>query len=66
MLIHIWPLPSSFAPSETPLTPSNTLIGHEGNVCSLNASSDGKTLVSGSWDKCALPLYFRAWRSFLC
>ncbi|KAL8277995.1 hypothetical protein RQP46_009627 [Phenoliferia psychrophenolica] len=57
-LIHIWPLPSSFAPSETPLTPSNTLIGHEGNVCTLNASKDGKTLVSGSWDKTA-----KVWRT---
>ncbi|KAK4703285.1 phospholipase A-2-activating protein, partial [Phenoliferia sp. Uapishka_3] len=57
-LINIWPLPSSFAPSDEPLTPSNTLIGHEGNVCSLNASSDGTTLVSGSWDKTA-----KVWRT---
>jgi phospholipase A-2-activating protein len=26
------------------------LLGHQGNVCSLDVSEDGKTFVSGSWD----------------
>jgi WD40 repeat protein len=28
-----------------------TLFGHTGGVCSLCYSSDGKRIVSGSWDK---------------
>ncbi|ORY58665.1 WD40-repeat-containing domain protein [Leucosporidium creatinivorum] len=58
-LIHVWPLPSSLAPSDTPLTPSHMLIGHEANVCALGASKDGKTIVSGSWDKTA-----KVWKDF--
>lgn len=53
-LIHVWPLPSPSSSSSTAtplLKPSNTLVGHTGNVCALGASKDGKTLVSGSWDK---------------
>ncbi len=30
---------------------SNRLVGHNGSVNSVSFSSDGKTLVSGSWDK---------------
>jgi len=26
------------------------LLGHQGNVCSLDVSEDGKAFVSGSWD----------------
>lgn len=26
------------------------LLGHAGNVCALDLSEDGQTLVSGSWD----------------
>jgi phospholipase A-2-activating protein len=33
--------------------PDFTLLGHTDNVCALNASSDGRTIISGSWDKCA-------------
>ncbi|TKA73392.1 hypothetical protein B0A49_06805 [Cryomyces minteri] len=29
------------------------LLGHAGNVCALDASEDGKTIVSGSWDTSA-------------
>ncbi|KAJ2809902.1 hypothetical protein H4S07_002989 [Coemansia furcata] len=33
--------------------PSSTLAGHTDNVCALASSSDGRVLVSGSWDKTA-------------
>ncbi|KAJ1947287.1 WD repeat protein Lub1, partial [Linderina pennispora] len=33
--------------------PVSKLTGHTDNVCALAASKDGKTLVSGSWDKTA-------------
>lgn len=26
------------------------LLGHAGNVCALDVSDDGRTIVSGSWD----------------
>jgi phospholipase A-2-activating protein len=29
------------------------LLGHEGNVCSLDVSEDGQQIVSGSWDTSA-------------
>ena len=59
-LIHAWPLPdpSTLSNADSPAsalpspTPSHTLIGHEGNVCALHVSNDGKRIVSGSWDKC--------------
>lgn len=53
-LIHAWPLPAPSAqiPStSTSLSPSHTLIGHDANVCALHVSENGKTIVSGSWDK---------------
>ena len=61
-LIQVWPLSSNAFDSTSNDTamngvpteaarPSHTLIGHEDNVCALHASSDGKVLVSGSWDK---------------
>lgn len=62
-LIHAWPLPEptklataeqSAAAIPSP-SPSHTLIGHEANVCALNVSSDGKRIVSGSWDKYVVP-----------
>ncbi|KAM0753585.1 PFU-domain-containing protein [Meredithblackwellia eburnea MCA 4105] len=52
-LIHIWPLPATHSSSSSPPTPTHTLIGHEGNVCTLHASKDSQVLVSGSWDKTA-------------
>ncbi|GAA5931392.1 WD repeat PLAP family protein [Sporobolomyces koalae] len=61
-LIHAWPLPSpsSHDPStSSALAPSHTLIGHDHNVCALNVSEDGKTIVSGSWDKTA-----KVWKDF--
>ncbi|KAJ2468558.1 WD repeat protein Lub1, partial [Coemansia sp. RSA 2337] len=33
--------------------PTSKLAGHTDNVCALAASSDGRVLVSGSWDKTA-------------
>ncbi|KAJ1855262.1 WD repeat protein Lub1 [Coemansia sp. RSA 1822] len=36
-----------------PGTPVQRLRGHTGNVCALAVSRDGRTLVSGSWDKTA-------------
>ncbi|KAJ2724552.1 hypothetical protein GGI07_001899 [Coemansia sp. Benny D115] len=45
--ILLWDLVSS--PSE----PVGRLAGHTENVCALAASSDGRTLVSGSWDRTA-------------
>ncbi|KAI7828285.1 WD40-repeat-containing domain protein [Kickxella alabastrina] len=45
-VIYLWD-PAS--PSE----PQGKLEGHTDNVCALAASSDGLTLVSGSWDKTA-------------
>ncbi|GAA5947309.1 hypothetical protein JCM3765_001619 [Sporobolomyces pararoseus] len=61
-LIHAWPLPDPSAqiPSTSPsLAPSHTLIGHDANVCALNVSEDGRTIVSGSWDKTA-----KVWKDF--
>lgn len=26
------------------------LLGHSGNICALDVSEDGRTIVSGSWD----------------
>ncbi|GAA5960503.1 hypothetical protein JCM8115_003201 [Rhodotorula mucilaginosa] len=60
-LIHAWPLPDplTLTNADSPAsalpspTPSHTLIGHEGNVCALHVSNDGKRIVSGSWDKTA-------------
>lgn len=65
-LIHAWPLPdpSTLCNADSPAsalpspTPSHTLIGHEGNVCALHVSNDGKRIVSGSWDKCVSFLLF--------
>jgi phospholipase A-2-activating protein len=38
-------------PFQSPETdPERLLIGHANNVCSLDASFDGDTLVSGAWD----------------
>ncbi|CAD0091551.1 unnamed protein product [Aureobasidium mustum] len=38
-------------PFQSPDTdPERLLIGHANNVCSLDASADGDTLVSGGWD----------------
>ena len=34
--------------------PNFSLLGHEGNVCTLDVFPDG-TIVSGSWDKCVQP-----------
>ena len=53
-LIHAWPLPAPAAQipsSSASLAPSHTLIGHDANVCALHASENGRTIVSGSWDK---------------
>ncbi|KAJ2256788.1 WD repeat protein Lub1 [Coemansia sp. RSA 454] len=36
-----------------PGAPVQRLRGHSGNVCALAVSRDGRTLVSGSWDKTA-------------
>ncbi|GAA5868266.1 hypothetical protein JCM1840_005619 [Sporobolomyces johnsonii] len=62
-LIHAWPLPSPSASSDpstsATLAPSHTLIGHSANVCALHVSMDGKTIVSGSWDKTA-----KVWKNF--
>ncbi|CEQ39924.1 SPOSA6832_01481, partial [Sporobolomyces salmonicolor] len=62
-LIHAWPLPSPSASSDpstsAALAPSHTLIGHSANVCVLHVSKDGKTIVSGSWDKTA-----KVWKNF--
>ncbi|KAJ2012371.1 WD repeat protein Lub1, partial [Coemansia sp. S610] len=33
--------------------PATKLDGHTDNVCALDASADGRVLVSGSWDKTA-------------
>ncbi|GAA5992026.1 hypothetical protein JCM11641_003144 [Rhodosporidiobolus odoratus] len=53
-LIYAWPLPSpSASPSSVAPSPSHNLIGHDGNVCALDVSNDGKRIVSGSWDKTA-------------
>jgi len=30
--------------------PDALLLGHQGNVCSLDVSEDSKAFVSGSWD----------------
>ncbi|GAA6061577.1 hypothetical protein JCM10212_004327 [Sporobolomyces blumeae] len=61
-LIHAWPLPSpSNQNPETnaSLSPTNTLIGHNSNVCALHVSRDGRKVVSGSWDKTA-----KVWKDF--
>ncbi|KAI8321205.1 PFU-domain-containing protein [Martensiomyces pterosporus] len=44
--VSIWD-PSNLSEALTKLT------GHTENVCALTTSADGKTLVSGSWDKTA-------------
>lgn len=55
-IIAVWPLPKELIEStEAVQEPSHLLVGHEGNVCSLDASDDGSVIVSGSWDKCLLP-----------
>ncbi|KAJ1944859.1 WD repeat protein Lub1, partial [Linderina macrospora] len=36
-----------------PSKPVSKLAGHTDNICALAVSKDGKTLVSGSWDKTA-------------
>ncbi|GAA5900258.1 WD repeat PLAP family protein [Sporobolomyces salmoneus] len=61
-LIHAWPLPEPSAqiPStSSSLAPSHTLIGHDANVCALHVSEDGRTIVTGSWDKTA-----KVWKDF--
>ncbi|BGO89650.1 hypothetical protein NBRC10512_001497 [Rhodotorula toruloides] len=61
-LVHAWPLPSPSTPSsasDSSNSPSHTLIGHEGNVCALHVSEDGRRIVSGSWDKTA-----RVWKDW--
>ncbi|GAA5879981.1 hypothetical protein JCM8547_004831 [Rhodosporidiobolus lusitaniae] len=54
-IIYGWPLPSPSSPSTSSSqpVPSHNLIGHDANVCALHVSSDGKRIVSGSWDKTA-------------
>jgi phospholipase A-2-activating protein len=46
-IINIWEIGQS---REEPLY---TLLGHSDNVCALHVGGDG-TIISGSWDKCAL------------
>ncbi|GAA6006441.1 hypothetical protein JCM11491_004961 [Sporobolomyces phaffii] len=61
-LIYAWPLPAPEAqiPSiSASLAPSHTLVGHDANVCALHVSDDGRTIVSGSWDKTA-----KVWKDF--
>lgn len=50
-IINVYPLDS---PSNEP---KYALIGHKENVCALNASSSG-LIISGSWDRLVLPLYY--------
>lgn len=58
-LIYVRDFPeASSAPSPAP---RQTLSGHSGNVCSLHASSDGRRLVSGSWDATARVWDTRDW-----
>lgn len=33
-----------------PLNEPEILYGHSSNVCALHASTDGRRIVSGSWD----------------
>jgi WD40 repeat protein len=47
-IINIWMIGPS---QEEPLY---NLLGHSDNVCALHVGEDG-TIISGSWDKCALP-----------
>ena len=55
-LVHIWEVPAK-KPNETAtFSPVATLKGHTGGVLSVAASDDGKTLLSGSFDRTA-----RAW-----
>lgn len=38
-------------PSKTPQDNADALLlGHSGNICALDASLDGRTIISGSWD----------------
>jgi phospholipase A-2-activating protein len=46
-IINIWGVGQS---REEPLF---SLLGHSDNVCALHIGGDG-TIISGSWDKCAL------------
>ncbi|KDN35239.1 WD40 repeat-like protein, partial [Tilletiaria anomala UBC 951] len=42
-------------------TPDYTLLGHEENICSLDAGPGGSYIVSGSWDKTA-----KVWKDWKC
>ena len=46
-IINIWDIGQS---QEEPLI---SLLGHSDNVCALHVG-EGGSIVSGSWDKCAL------------
>jgi len=37
--------------SPSPQNAERLLVGHANNVCTLDGSSDGKTLISGGWDQ---------------
>lgn len=54
-LVAVWPLPADLNESSAVKEPSHLLVGHEGNVCAIHASQDGRTIVSGSWDKRVFP-----------
>ncbi|KAK4058761.1 hypothetical protein OIO90_000206 [Microbotryomycetes sp. JL221] len=58
-IIYVWPVPESLSDTSAKVEPVRTLIDHDNNVCSLATSSDGRTLISGSWDKSA-----KVWKDF--
>ncbi|GAA6026839.1 hypothetical protein JCM8097_005899 [Rhodosporidiobolus ruineniae] len=49
-LIHLFPLSSASLPPSPAPEPAHTLAGHAHNVCALRCSSDGRRIVSASWD----------------
>ncbi|ORY55320.1 WD40-repeat-containing domain protein [Leucosporidium creatinivorum] len=69
-IIQIYPLDPSrdSDPSPEPLaesSPAHTLLGHMHNVCCLHTSSDGRRIVSGSWDCTARVWETSTWSSRL-
>ncbi|KAK4053024.1 hypothetical protein OIV83_001758 [Microbotryomycetes sp. JL201] len=58
-IIYVWPVPDALDEGSAKVEPVRTLVDHENNVCSLAASNDGRTLISGSWDKTA-----KVWKDF--
>ncbi|KAM0792413.1 hypothetical protein ACM66B_005091 [Microbotryomycetes sp. NB124-2] len=58
-IIYVWPVPDALGDLQAKVEPVRTLVDHENNVCSLATSTDGRTLISGSWDKTA-----KVWKDF--